>query len=149
MPTAARVVAAIMIALIAWVVSGMAKAVMPSYMTTGYLMPISVIVGALCGWKILGVRSDYGRLGYPNAIGVGLSAMVATVIWVVLICAALRALRHALDGRYDGPMSALYDVFPIAAEFATYLATVPTILTLVIGGMVAGAVTHWASLKWR
>ncbi|MGI3171590.1 TrgA family protein [Pseudooceanicola sp. C21-150M6] len=149
MPTAARVVAALLNAFLAWLLAGLAMAVMPDYVVRGYLVPISVVVGAACGWVILGRRSDYGRLGYPNGMGVGLSAIVATVLWVLAICASLRALDYALAGRYSGPIMALYDVVPIGLDFAMYLANVPAIATLVVGGMLVGAATHWASTKWR
>ena len=67
MPTAARIVAAICIAFVAWIVSGLVKRAMPAGTDFGYFVVICVVIGLACGWTILGSRADRGRLGFGNA----------------------------------------------------------------------------------
>lgn len=148
MPTAARIVAAVCIAFVAWVVSGLIKLRMSDQPDFGYFVPICVIVGALCGWMILGRRADRGRLGYSSAIGVGLSAMAMTVFWVLLFFSFAESFVIAMERTFHDPMKVIYGVYPIAQEHLMTLYDTDIIVWLVFGGAITGILAHMAGQKW-
>ena len=148
MPTAARIVAAVLIAFIAWVVSGLIKQLLPEEPDFGVFVPLCVIVGGLCGWMILGRRADRGRLGFSNAIGVGLSAMAMTVFWVLLFVSAWESFDVAMQRRFHDPMKVIYNIYPIAKDHVMTLADVDVLVWLVFGGAITGVLAHMAGQKW-
>lgn len=148
MPTAARIVAAVCIAFIAWVVSGLVKQAMPDEPTFGYFVPICVVVGAICGWTILGRRADRGKLGYANAVGVGLSAMAMTVFWVLLFVSSWESFTIAVQRTFHDPMKVIYNLYPIALDHLRTMSDVDIIVWLVAGGAITGILAHLAGQKW-
>ena len=149
MPTAARIVAAVCIAFIAWVVSGLIKQAMPEEPSFGLFVPICVGVGAACGWIILGRRADRGRLGFANAIGVGLSAMAMTVFWVLLFISSYESFTIAVQRTFHDPMKVIYNLYPIGLEHLQTMASDTDIIVwLVAGGAITGILAHMAGQKW-
>ncbi len=149
MPTAARVVAALIVGFIAFVVAGQARAQLPEGMDPGRMVQVSLIIGLICGWTILGRRADGGRMGFANAIGIGISAVGMTVFWVILLLAANEALRLSLARRFDGPMEAIYAMFPIMGEYGLYILNQESLSWLIGGSVVAGLAAHMAGKMWR
>lgn len=148
MPTAARIVAAVCIAFMAWVVSGLVKLRMPHEANFGYFVPLCVLIGIACGWTILGRRADRGRLGYANAVGVGLSAMAMTVFWVLLIVSGYQSFGVAVQRRFHDPMQVIYNMYPIGQEHLMTLYDTDIIVWLVFGGVITGILAHMAGSKW-
>lgn len=147
MPTAARIVAALCLAFIAWVVSGLSKQAL-QLQDTGNFVPLCVVVGALCGWLILGNRADRGRLGTVNAIGVGLTAVAMTVFWVLLVVSLLESFGIAMEKRFHDPMKVIYGLQPIAARYGQVLLETTILVWLVAGGAISGLLAHVAGQKW-
>ncbi|MWB77042.1 TrgA family protein [Pseudooceanicola sp. 216_PA32_1] len=148
MLTMPKLVSALMIAFLAWIISGLVKAVMPEETNFGHFVELSVVVGLLCGWVVLGRRVN-GFLGFGIATGIGLTAMVATVFWTLFLVTGNEVLRLAVDERFDGPKEALLAMFPLGAEYGQYLLFRDTILTIVIGGMVAGFLADLSARYWK
>ena len=148
MPTAARIVAAVCIAFIAWVVSGLVKQLLPGHVNFGVFVPLCVVIGALCGWRILGRRADRGRLGYANALGVGLSAMAMTVFWVLLLVSGWESFEIAMHRTFHDPMKVIYNIYPIAIGHLKTLSDVDILVWLVAGGAITGILAHMAGTKW-
>lgn len=138
-------------AFLAWIVSGQVKAailaVHGSY-NFGWFVTLSVVVGFLCGYGVLGSRVT-GRLGFATAVSIGLTAAAATVFWVLLLVSGNEMLRLALARRYDGPTEALMALVPIAGDYGQYLLRADIILTLVIGGMVIGWAIDLSARRWK
>lgn len=147
MPTVARIVASVCVAFIAWVVSGLAKQVlqMPD---TGMLVPLSVVIGAVCGWVILGRRADRGKLGVVNAIGVGLTAVAMTAIWVLLVISAAESFDIAMTRRFHDPMKVIYGIYPIALRYGQALLDTDILVWLLAGGSITGILSHLSGQKW-
>ena len=148
MPTGARVIAAICIAFVAWIVSGLVKQLLVNEPGFGNFVPLCVVIGLLCGWIILGRRADRGRLGYANAIGVGLSAMAMTVFWVLLLVSVWKSFDRAMSRVYHDPMKVVYDVYPIAWDYGQVLKDVDILVWLIFGGAIAGILAHLVGEKW-
>jgi len=149
MPTAARLVSAILLAALAYLVTTM-------YMNAllaedpdenfGRLLEVNVAISALVGWTLLG-----GRVGnqYSVAIGLGLTSVAAALFWCLFAHSVWEMLEMSLDRRFDGPMEALVGAVELGLEFAAELLRPNIILTLVIGGIVLGPAAEFASRRWR
>ncbi len=146
MPDAARLVAAICLAILAFVVSGQIVPLMPESTDFGYFVYVNVGLGALVGWFVMGSRA--GR-GVTSAINNGLTGVMVFVLWGLLIQATNEMVRLAMRNRYDGPLEAVVDVFKIGAEYGLVLLVPLVIGTLVVGAVLSGLATEVAWRKWR
>jgi len=146
MPDAARLVAAICMALLAFIVSGMIIPLFEEGTNFGWFAYVNVALGLLVGWKVVGSRA--GR-GIVSAINVGLTSSVVLVFWALFVQSANEMTRLAMKNRYDGPFEALVAIFEIGAEWALLMTTVPIWTTLLVGGVVVGIAAEYAWRTWR
>ena len=86
MPSAARLVAAVGLAVLAFIASGMIMPLMPESTDFGYFTIVNMVLGVLCGWFVMGKRA--GR-GTTAAINNGFTGMVSLVFWGS-VCAGLQ-----------------------------------------------------------
>lgn len=145
MPTIPKLVAATCLAILAYIVTTQVIATMPEKESFGKLIPSSIIISLLCGWIFIGRR--VGET-YVIAISTGLSGMAAAVFWVLLAQSGSEMLRLSLRRRFDGPMEAIVGVFQIAYEFGAKLAQTETVITLLVGGIIAGVLAEFAARRW-
>lgn len=146
MPNAAKLVAAVGMAIVAFIVSGMIPPLFEENKNFGWFTWVNVILGLVVGWKVIGSRA--GR-GLTSAINVGLTGPVVLVFWALFVQATNEMVRIAMRNRYDGPFEALGAIFEIGAEWALLISTVPIWSTLLIGGMLVGLATDFAFRTWR
>lgn len=146
MPDAAKLVGAIGMAILAFIVSGMVMPLFEEETNFGYFTHVNVVLGALVGWLTIGKRA--GR-GLVSGINLGLTGAVVLVFWGLFVQACNEMTRLALKNRYDGPFEALTAIFQIGAEWALLMTTVPIWSTLLIGGMIAGLASEFAWRTWR
>ena len=146
MPTATRLVAAVCLLVVGFIVSGMVIENGEPEKNYGYFTLVNMFLGAACGWVIMGTRA--GR-GWMAAINNGLTGIVALVFWGLFVQGTYEMFRQAMRHRFDGPFEALIAIFKLGVEFS-YQLLVPEILwTLAIGALVAGLLTEEASRRWR
>ncbi|MCX7559651.1 TrgA family protein [Sulfitobacter sp. F26204] len=145
MPTAARLMAAICLAVVAYFISGMVMPLMPEATDFGNFVPINVILGALIGWIAMGPRA--GR-GSTAAINNGLMGVFLLVLWGIGIHSSIEMFRLAMRNRYDGPFEAIVAIFQIGSEYALMIATVPIGIALVVSAVVTGFLTDFAFKRW-
>ena len=97
MPDAARLVAAVSLAIIAWIVSGLIPPLMPEGTDFGYFAFVNVGLGILCGWLVMGRRAGRGITAAINngltATELGLSFLLPRAI------GSSRAFELMLSGR--------------------------------------------------
>ncbi len=146
MPTAARLMAAVCLAVAAYVISIMVMPLMPDSTDFGYFVPLNVVLGLCVGWIVMGRRA--GR-GTTAAINNGLTGMFVLMLWGIGVQAINEMVRLAMRNRYDGPFEAIIAVFTIGAEFAVIIATVPIGIALLVCALVSGLLTEVAARKWR
>jgi hypothetical protein len=146
MPTAARLVAAICLAVLAYFISGMVMPLMPESTDFGYFIPVNVFLGLVCGWAIMGKKA--GR-GTTAAINNGLTGVFVLMLWGVGAQAINEMVRLAMRNRYDGAFEAIVAVFQIGAEYVVIIATVQIGVALVIGAVASGLLTEFASRRWK
>jgi len=146
MPTAAKLVAAVLFAVIGvWAVQ-VCLPLLPEATPTGGLVPSAVVIGLLCGWLIMG-RSA-GR-GYGTAIGTGLSTGVAMAFWMLVLWSLVEMIERSTKMRYDGPMEAVLGGLGLMVEYASIMIDVQVLGTLVIGSVAAGIAVETAARRWR
>ena len=146
MPTAARLVAAASLALIAFIMSGQIMPLMPEGTDFGYFTLINVALGMACGWVVMGKRA--GR-GMTSAINNGLTGMATLVFWGLFVQGVNEMVRRAMRNRYDDPFEAILAIFKIGAEYGMTIFVPNVIATFLIGAIVAGLATDYAWKTWR
>lgn len=146
MPDAARLVAALSLALLAFIVSGQIVPLMPEGTDFGYFPWVNVAIGVICGWVVMGKRA--GR-GITAAINNGITGMVAMVFWGLFVQGAYEMFRLSMRHFYDGPFEAVMAIFEIGVKYGTMMLVTNIIATLLVGGVMAGLATEYAWRTWR
>lgn len=146
MPTAAKLVAAIGFALLAYATCLAIQATMPEDRRVGYMVEVGMACAAIMGWRVSGSAP---RTGYAEAAATGLRTATTAVVVTLVVLAVVTMWNTAMRGRYAKPMDAVLDTFDLAAEFGALLLTWPVLATLVLGGALAGLATEWAGRRWR
>lgn len=146
MPTAARLVAALAFALVAWMTAELYKPGLPPETQWGQFSVIAAIVGLLVGWQVMGSR--VGR-GNRAAMGYGLRTAVTIVILVLLIFSIREMLGQTMRRRYDGVFDAVMGVLDFVIAYGRELWHPEPLSTLVVGSLLGGLLAEWAGRKWR
>lgn len=148
MPTASKLVAAIVCAIVAFLAAGQYAAVMPDGRPAGLLPEVSAIVGFLSGWFVLGnfLTRPRARL---EAVGTGIRTSVTMAFILLIGFSTWEMLLRAIDGRYKNPLEAVLDIFGRALVLGQPIFTPGVLGMLLLGGLVAGAVAHFASTRWK
>lgn len=149
MPDAAKLVAAICLAGVAFLLSGLFMPVFEEAVgetNFGWFVYVSVALGVLVGWISMGKRA--GR-GVSAAVTNGVTGVFLLILWALFVQASNEMTRLAMKNRYDGPMEAIAAVFQIMAEWGLMLVNMPILLTAVAGAFVSGILTEYAWRTWR
>lgn len=145
MPTAAKLVAAALFALLGVAGVVIYGPLLPDATPLRGLLPSAVIIGLLCGWLLMGRVA--GR-GYGTAIGNGISTGVALVFWLVLLWSGVEMVDRSTKMRYDGPMEAVLGMFGLMVEYATLMLNAELLGVALIGSALAGFLTEAAARRW-
>lgn len=146
MPTAAKMVAAVMTAMTLFLAAEASRAGLPQGTPAGYLSLIVAGVGFITGWLVLGTLT--GR-GYLAAMGLGLRTAVTAVFWALLLFSLWKMIELSLKLRYDGPMQAILDVFAIMIENGRMVLLPDVLVALGVGGAVTGLFAEFAGRRWN
>jgi len=146
MPTAAKLVAAIAFALLGFLTAELVKPLMPEGTQFGFFSLACAAIGALSGWRVMGVLT--GRT-YRAAVESGLRTMLTMVFWCVLLLAIYDMVEQSMKLRYDGPVEAIQAIFSISLGYLRIMVNAGVIAALLVGGVLGGLVTEWASRRWR
>lgn len=146
MPTAARLVVAILLAALGWILSELISPLMPDGTDFGSFNYINALLGVFVGWVTMGSRAGRGTV---PGINNGLTGVMVLFFWGFAVHSSYSMFSLAMKNRYDGPLEAFTSIFLIASEFAVKIATAPVIVTAVVGAVVAGLLTEVAAKHWR
>lgn len=148
-PTAAKIIAGILFAGLAFFVTGL---VIPN-IPYGDSIPITFgVVNAafafLMGWRLVGRRAGEG---YGFGVAYGLTAAVATLFWVLLFWGGREMIKRSLDLYYDDPTEALEAMVRLMIDFAAYMPGNNAAASLAVGAVFCGLVTEWIGqrTKWK
>jgi hypothetical protein len=145
MPTAARLIAALCLALLALVTSLQVVPLMPEGQDFGYFFHINIVLGLLTGWIYMGRRVGYGLV---PAINNGLTGTAVMVLWALFIQGCWEMFDRAMRNHYGGPFEALLAILTLSIEFFFVIAVPSVLLPLVIGGCLAGILAEATYRRW-
>ncbi len=145
MPTAAKLIAAMLFALIGVIGAQIYAPLLPEATPVRGLIPSAVIIGLLCGWLLMGRIA--GR-GYGTSIGNGISTTVALSFWMLLLWSLVEMIERSTKMRYDGPLEAVLGGMGLMVEYGTLMIHTQLLGVIVIGGAVAGMATEWCARRW-
>ncbi len=146
MPTAAKLAAAILFGALAWWVSEMIKPLFPEGTDLGRFAEYNAALGAIIGWRVAGTRA---RTTWPNAVAYGITTAVEMVAVALLIYSTLRMLSQSTRMVYEGPIEALADVARMMLEDLRFVTSPEILVSLAVGGVVAGLATEWVARNYR
>ncbi|WP_187430776.1 hypothetical protein ROLI_020220 [Roseobacter fucihabitans] len=146
MPTAARLVAAICICLVAFIVSHLIMPLMPESTAFGMFAYVNAGIGLCVGWSVMGKRAGGGS---SAALNNGFSGILMLVLWGLFLHSCYQMFGRAMANWYDGAFDALLAVFKFMAEFALVMADPLVIISLITGGILSGLATEYAWRRWR
>lgn len=139
MPTAAKLVSAILLAGVAWAACEAIRPLMPEQTQFGWFNYVGAGIGLVVGWRVIGSRV---RGGILQAVSAGLTGSAALVFWNLLAQSTNEMLAQALERRYDGPFEGLVAVFDIAVDYGQYLMDTTVLVILIGGGLVTALVAN-------
>ena len=135
MPSAARLMGAVCLAVLAFVLSGMVMTLLPESTDFGMFVPLNITLGLVIGWTVMGSR--VGGESFAAAVNNGVAGVFVLMLWGIALQAINEMMRLAMRNRYDDPFEAIVDIFQIGAEYGLLVATLPIGVTLAVGAVVA------------
>jgi hypothetical protein len=147
MPTAAKLAAAIVFAIVGWIAANYFVPALGEDTQVGLFREVVALIGVFVGWRVMG--PSVGK-GYFEAAGSGLKTSVVYVFFALLLFSIYEMIQLSMSARgYDGPMEAVLDIFNLMLEHGLEMLTPEVIGTLVIGGILGGVITERTSKIWR
>jgi hypothetical protein len=145
MPTAAKLVAAVMFAIVGWIAANVYVPIIGEGVSVGLFRELTGLIGAVAGWKVMG--PSVGQ-GYRAAIGSGIKTVVVLVFFALLLFSIYEMVLMSMKMRYEGPTDAVLDVFQMMLETAQKMVTPQVLGVLLIGGAIGGAAAERAGQRW-
>ena len=146
MPTAAKLFAAIGFAMVAFFASEIYKPLLPEGTQVGRLTQINTLIGAFCGWMIMGRLAGKGNYA---AIGSGIRTIAVALFYVLVLWAGVEMLERSTSLHYEGPTEALTAMMELVAEYFMLMLSGPEVpVVLLCGGTLAAFLSEWASERW-
>lgn len=146
MPTASRLVAALCLLVVAFLVSSMIIENGEEGKDYGYFTYVNMLLGVICGWVIMGKRA--GR-GWTAGVNNGLTGVVSLVFWGLFVQGTYEMFSQAMRHRFGGPFEALLAIFQLGVGYGEELLAPEILWTLAIGAVVTGLLTEIAFRRWR
>ncbi|MBY6200160.1 TrgA family protein [Maritalea mobilis] len=146
MPTAAKLVGAILFFGIGWVAAGFVLDTFPPEMAATYF-PLTIgLIGVWQGWMVAGGNAGSG---IGASVGQGARTSVQMAFFGILLFALREMFRRSSNLRYDSPGEAVIATLELFRDYFLQSLTIPIWGTLLIGGMIAGALVEIASKLWK
>ena len=144
MPTAAKLVAAITFAALAYLNAHVFIPSLPEGTQLEWFREITALIGLVCGWLVMGglVGASYGE-----AISSGIRTSITVAFFALLGFAIYEMLQRSMSMMYDGPMEAVLAVFDLMFYYGKMMMTLDVIGVLLVGGAVGGVVTEWVGRR--
>lgn len=146
MPDAARLVAAICICIIGYILSNLVIPLMPESTSFGNFVYINAIIGVFVGWIVMGKRA--GR-GVAAAISNGFGGVLMLILWCLFLHSSYQMFDRAMANWYKGAFDALLAIFKFMAEYGLVLIDPLVIFAVIAGGVLSGLATEYAWRTWR
>lgn len=146
MPTAAKLVAAVLFALISAYAAHVYIPALPEGTQVASFRQITAGIGFLSGWMVMG--NLVGK-GYGEAIGSGIRTTVTSLFFAVLLFSIAEMLHRTGSMLYKGPIEAILAIFDLALYYGKLMGTTPFLTVLAVGSVLGGVVPEWVGRRWR
>lgn len=146
MPTGAKLAAALTFAVVGWITTNYYVPNMPDVEVAGNVREGVALIGAIVGWRVMGPA--VGK-GYLEAAGSGIKTAVLVVFFALLLFSLYEMLMNSVKMRYDGAFDAITDVFTTMARRSQALFSVGVLVSMIVGGIVAGIISENVGRRWR
>jgi len=146
MPTAAKLIGALLLFGVGWIAGLGAIRTLPEGMPASYLPVTVAVIGLWQGWAVIGPRAGQGlRIGLAH----GLRASVQMAAIALALFALREMFLRSARLRYDSPGEATTASLELFLEYGLQSLTVPIWGSVILGGLVAGALAELAARRWR
>lgn len=146
MPTAAKLVAALSFALIAYIAAELFIPVLPEVTPVQYFSAINAIIGLFVGWWVMGPNVGKSLLAAARR---GLATSVILLFWADVAFSLRDMLINSTKRAYKTPTKAILAVFDNLVEFLLLAMSPPVVIVLAAGGVLAGVFVELTSRRWR
>ena len=146
MPTAAKLMAAIALALVAFIVSEQVKPLLPEGTDFGYFSLINAFFGMIVGWKLIGAKAGQG---VARSINHGFTGVLALILVTLFAHAFWIMFENSRKLRYDSTDEAVQAIFQMMVEFGLLMLQINIITTLAGGAVFCGLLAEATSRRWR
>lgn len=146
MPTAAKAVALIVMALVGWAMADVLMYRHPEYQSPGISNAFLAIVGGYFGWCYPGSAAKHG---YRAAWGAGISGAFVAYVTVAALTTGLR-LYQGMQRHFYKSISDFLDA--LVNHFVTFASLIfdgPVFVALICGGLLSGIFAGFAARIWR
>ncbi len=144
MPTAAKLVSAVLFAALAFLAADLYVPGMPGNPAVAYFREGCAVIGMLCGWMVMGRLVGKGMVA---AAGSGFRTSATILFWCLLGFAVYEMVEKSTKKIYDGPMEAMLAIFDIMVKYGKLALTPEVLGTLAVGGMLGGLLAEWVSRR--
>lgn len=147
MPTAGKLIGAIVFAALAYFISDLTKPFLEDTegSRVGMLSPVNAIIGLVMGWAIMGKGA--GKT-YRQSFGYGLTTLAATVFWCLIAWSGYKMILRSIAQRYDGATHALQGMAGLFVEFARLIAVQDVVIPAIIGALFVSWLTEFFARRW-
>lgn len=145
MPTAAKLIAAVAFAMVAFVAAATFVPHLPEGSQIGLFREITAAIGFAVGWFVMGSLTGQG---YGPAAGSGMRTAVTLVFFTLLGFSIHLMVKKSYKMLYDGPMEAVLAVFEIMLDYAQMMIQPDVLGVLAVGGVLGGVAAEWAGRRW-
>ena len=146
MPDRAKVMAALCLCALAYILSEMVKPQFLEDYNFGYFTHVNMLLGVIVGWTFMGKRAGSGVV---PAINNGVTGIASLLFLAVTVQSINEMLRLAMRKRYDGPFEAVLSIIPIGLDYTVLISTIPFWSTAFIGGALSGLIVEAVWQRWR
>ena len=146
MPTAAKLVSAVLFALVGYFAAVAYGHTLPPGQPRDLLAPIVAAIGLGQGWVTMG--RNVGE-GISMAITTGFRTAVQIAFWAIVGFGLFEMFYRSTRLRYDGPGEAVIASLQLFLDYGLSVLTATTCMViLLVGGMVSGVVAELVNRKW-
>lgn len=145
MPTASKLIAALLFGALAWFVSDLVRPLLPDGTQDRLFLPVNGIVGLVIGWTIMGSRA--GR-GVRTSLGHGLTSALIIVFWCVFLWSGYLMIDASMKLRYNGPMDAVLNMGRMMIDHARLVGTPAILGSLLVGALIFGWLTEQVARRY-
>ncbi len=146
MPTAAKLVGALVLATACWAMVDVIMFRYPDYREPGIRHWPFALVGLFVGWKFVGKRAEQG---YRAAWSAGFAGAFVAAFWIALIMACYGVFRGMGYHAYKSVPEMIDGFIKLFAEYGLLLTDVPFLLLVMSGGVLSGIFAGFAGRLWR